>query len=111
MESREIINSEDGLIPISGNNDFENKIFQILFDEAKRSLKSEIEIPGEKIKQLIDYHDDVPNIESVDQITAVLNKPQSIKGKNRKGEIFKEWFLPFQKIRIYENDLTIRFYF
>ena len=26
MESREIINSEDGLIPISGNNDFENKV-------------------------------------------------------------------------------------
>lgn len=48
MESREIINSEDGLTPISGNNDFENKIFQILFDEAKRTLKSEIEIPGKK---------------------------------------------------------------
>ena len=111
MESREIIDSGDGLIPISGDNDFENEIFQILFDEAKRSLKSEIESPGEKIKQLIDYHDDVPNIDYVDQITAVLNKPQSIKGKNRKGEIFKEWFLPFQKIRIYENDLTIRFYF
>ncbi|RGW84942.1 hypothetical protein [Lactobacillus amylovorus] len=108
MESREIINSEDGLIPISGNNDFENKLFRILFDEAKRTLKSEIEIPGKKIKQLIDYHDDVPNINYVDQITAALNKPQSIKGKK---EIFKEWFLPFQKIRIYENDLTIRFYF
>ncbi len=39
---------------------------------------------NEKIKQLIDYHDDVPNIDYVDQITAVLNKPQSIKGKNRK---------------------------
>lgn len=48
MESREIINSEDGSIPISGNNDLENKIFQILFDEAKRTLKSEIEIPGKK---------------------------------------------------------------
>ena len=47
MESREIINSEDGLIPIS-DNDFENEIFQILFDEAKRTLKSEIEIPGKK---------------------------------------------------------------
>lgn len=66
---------------------------------------------NEKIKQLIDYHDDVPNNDYVDQITAVLNKPQSIKGKNRKGEIFKEWFLPFRKIRVYENDLTIRFYF
>ena len=48
MESREIIDSGDGLIPISGDNDFENEIFQILFDEAKRSLKSEIEIPGKK---------------------------------------------------------------
>ena len=45
------------------------------------------------------------------KFTAALNKPQSIKGKNRKGEIFKEWFLPFRKIRVYENDLTIRFYF
>ena len=68
MDSREIINSEDSLIPISGNNDFENKIFQILFDEANRTLKSEIDIPGKKIKQLIDYHDDVPNINYVDQI-------------------------------------------
>lgn len=47
----------------------------------------------------------------MDQITAALNKPQSIKGKNGKGEIFKEWFHPFRKILIYENDLTIRFYF
>lgn len=66
MESREIIDSEDGLISISGNNDFENKIFQILFAEAKRSLKSEIEIPGKKIQQLIDYHDDVPHIDYAD---------------------------------------------
>ena len=48
MESEKVIDSEDGLISISGNNDFENKIFQILFAEAKRSLKSEIEIPGKK---------------------------------------------------------------
>ena len=82
------------------------KVFNLILQSAKI-----ISLMNEKIKQLIDYHDDVPNIDYVDQITAVLNKPQSIKGKNRKGEIFKEWFLPFRKIRVYENDLTIRFYF
>lgn len=88
--------------------------FYLHFCEYRKNKKfflKIISLMNEKIKQLIDYHDDVPNIDYVDQITAALNKPQSIKGKNRKGEIFKEWFLPFQKIRIYENDLTIRFYF
>ena len=45
------------------------------------NIEKIISLMNEKIKQLIDYHDDVPNIDYVDQITAVLNKPQSIKGE------------------------------
>lgn len=50
---------------------------------------------NEKIKQLIDYHDDVPNIDYVDQITAVLNKPQSIKGKIERERYLKNGFSHF----------------